>query len=135
LRESGIKVEVTTFRSESYVDHSRKPAVEWGDSLEVDLSRRDFTMNALALDVIALGANTPGVQTLFDFYNGFGDLDDKVLRTPTDPEILFSDDPLRMLRAARFAARFGLRIDEQRGGGRDEDGRAADQGLRRAHSQ
>ncbi|MGA2968311.1 MAG: CCA tRNA nucleotidyltransferase [Acidimicrobiales bacterium] len=113
LRESGIKVEVTTFRSEAYVDHSRKPAVEWGDSLEVDLSRRDFTMNALALDVIALGANTPGVQTLFDFYNGFGDLDDKVLRTPTDPEILFSDDPLRMLRAARFAARFGLRIDER----------------------
>ncbi len=111
LRESGIKVEVTTFRSEAYVDHSRKPAVEWGDSLEVDLSRRDFTMNALALDVIALGANTPGVQTLFDFYNGFGDLDDRVLRTPTDPEILFSDDPLRMLRAARFAARFGLQID------------------------
>jgi poly(A) polymerase len=111
LRDSGIKVEVTTFRSEAYVDHSRKPSVEWGDSLEVDLSRRDFTMNALALDVIALGANTPDVQTLFDFYNGFADLHEKVLRTPTDPEILFSDDPLRMLRAARFAARFGLSID------------------------
>ena len=52
LRESAIKVEVTTFRSEAYVDHSRKPAVEWGDSLEVDLSRRDFTMNALALEVL-----------------------------------------------------------------------------------
>jgi poly(A) polymerase len=112
LRGAGIKVEVTTFRSEAYVDHSRKPSVEWGDSLEVDLSRRDFTMNALALDVIALGANQPDVQTLFDFYNGFADLDDKVLRTPTDPEILFSDDPLRMLRAARFAARFGLSIDQ-----------------------
>ena len=111
LRGSEIKVEVTTFRSEAYVDHSRKPAVEWGDSLEIDLSRRDFTMNALALDVIALGVNTPGVQSLFDFYNGFSDLHDKVLRTPTDPEILFSDDPLRMLRAARFASRFDLTID------------------------
>jgi poly(A) polymerase len=111
LRESGIKVEVTTFRSESYVDRSRKPAVEWGDSLQADLSRRDFTINALALDVIALSAGTPDVQTLFDFYNGFNDLHDRVLRTPIDPEILFSDDPLRMLRAARFAARFDMTID------------------------
>jgi poly(A) polymerase len=111
LRESDIKVEVTTFRSETYVDHSRKPAVEWGDSLQADLSRRDFTINALALDVIALNNETPGVQTLFDFYNGFHDLQDRVLRTPIDPEILFSDDPLRMLRAARFAARFAMSID------------------------
>jgi poly(A) polymerase len=111
LRESAIKVEVTTFRSETYVDHSRKPAVEWGDSLQADLSRRDFTINALALDVIALNAETPDVQTLFDFYNGFHDLQDRVLRTPIDPEILFSDDPLRMLRAARFAARFNMTID------------------------
>jgi poly(A) polymerase len=111
LRGSGIKVEVTTFRSEAYVDHSRKPAVEWGDSLEADLSRRDFTINALALDVVALDAGTPDVQTLFDFYDGFNDLHDRVLRTPIDPEILFNDDPLRMLRAARFAARFSLQID------------------------
>ena len=111
LKESGIKAEVTTFRSEAYVDHSRKPAVEWGDSLESDLSRRDFTINALALDVIALNANTPGVQTLFDFHQGFHDLQDRVLRTPIDPEVLFSDDPLRMLRAARFAARFDMAID------------------------
>jgi poly(A) polymerase len=111
LRESGIKVEVTTFRSESYVDHSRKPAVEWGDSLESDLSRRDFTINALALDVVALNDETPGVQTLFDFFNGYHDLVERVLRSPIDPEILFSDDPLRMLRAARFAARFAMRID------------------------
>jgi len=111
LRASGIKVEITTFRSEAYVDHSRKPSVEWGDSLEADLSRRDFTINALALDVVALDAATPGVQTLFDFYDGFNDLHEKVLRTPIDPDILFSDDPLRMLRAARFAARFGLAID------------------------
>jgi poly(A) polymerase len=111
LRASGIKAEVTTFRSEAYVDHSRKPSVEWGDSLEADLSRRDFTINALALDVVALEAGTPGVQTLFDFFNGFNDLHERVLRTPIDPEVLFSDDPLRMLRAARFAARFNLRID------------------------
>ncbi len=111
LRASGIKAEVTTFRSEAYVDHSRKPSVEWGDSLEADLSRRDFTINALALDVVALDAGTPGVQTLFDFFNGFNDLHERVLRTPIDPEVLFSDDPLRMLRAARFAARFNLRID------------------------
>ncbi|HEV7958313.1 MAG TPA: CCA tRNA nucleotidyltransferase, partial [Acidimicrobiales bacterium] len=111
LRDSGVLVEVTTFRSEAYVDHSRKPAVEWGDSLEADLSRRDFTINALALDVVALNAQTPDVQTLFDFYQGFHDLHDRILRTPIDPEILFSDDPLRMLRAARFAARFEMAID------------------------
>ncbi len=111
LRASGIKAEVTTFRSEAYVDHSRKPSVEWGDSLEADLSRRDFTINALALDVVALDAATPGVQTLFDFHNGYNDLHERMLRTPIDPEILFSDDPLRMLRAARFAARLDMTID------------------------
>jgi len=111
LRADGVKVEVTTFRSESYVDHSRKPAVEWGDSLRADLSRRDFTINALALDVIALNAETPGVQTLFDYYQGFRDLSERTLRTPIDAEVLFRDDPLRMLRAARFAARFSLAID------------------------
>ena len=111
LRDSGVKVEITTFRSESYVDHSRKPSVEWGDSLEADLGRRDFTINALALDVMALNAEAPDVQTLFDFHYGFRDLNDRVLRTPIDPEILFADDPLRMLRAARFAARFEMSID------------------------
>ena len=111
LRESGIKAEVTTFRSEAYVDHSRKPSVEWGNSLEADLSRRDFTINALALDVVALAAGTPDVQTLFDFHHGYRDLHDRVLRTPIDPEVLFRDDPLRMLRAARFAARLGMAID------------------------
>jgi poly(A) polymerase len=111
MRENGVKAEITTFRSEEYVDHSRKPSVTWGDSLQSDLSRRDFTINALALDVIALEAQTPGVQTLFDYYNGFDDLHERRLRTPINPEILFSDDPLRMLRAARFAARFNLSID------------------------
>jgi len=111
LRDTGIKVEVTTFRSEAYVDHSRKPAVEWGDSLEVDLGRRDFTINALALDVVALARGDAGVQSLFDYFHGFDDLHDRVLRTPAAPEILFRDDPLRMLRAARFAARFSMSID------------------------
>jgi poly(A) polymerase len=111
MRENGVKAEITTFRSEQYVDHSRKPSVTWGDSLQSDLSRRDFTINALALDVIALEAQTPGVQTLFDYYKGFDDLHERRLRTPINPEILFSDDPLRMLRAARFAARFNLSID------------------------
>jgi poly(A) polymerase len=111
LRANGLKAEVTTFRSEEYVDHSRKPAVQWGNSLEADLSRRDFTINALALDVVNLVAQPEGVQTFFDFFGGFADLHDRVLRTPIDAEILFRDDPLRMLRAARFAARFDLSID------------------------
>jgi poly(A) polymerase len=111
LRENGVKAEVTTFRSEAYVDHSRKPSVEWGDSLEVDLGRRDFTINALALDVVALATGATGVQTLFDYHQGYRDLHDRVLRTPADPVVLFRDDPLRMLRAARFAARFEMRID------------------------
>ncbi len=111
LRANGLRAEITTFRSEEYVDHSRKPAVQWGDSLQADLSRRDFTINALALDVVNLLAQPEGVQTFFDYFGGFTDLHERRLRTPIDPEVLFSDDPLRMLRAARFAARFDLRID------------------------
>ena len=111
LRDNGVMVEVTTFRSEEYVDHSRKPSVVWGDSLEADLSRRDFTINALALDVINVLESPEGVQTFFDYFGGFADLADRRLRTPIDPRILFADDPLRMLRAARFSARFGLDVD------------------------
>ena len=109
--DGGVEVEVTTFRSEAYVDHSRKPAVQWGDSLEVDLARRDFTINAIALDVVALVEGRPGVQTLFDYFHGFEDLHERVLRTPSDAASLFRDDPLRMLRAARFASRFAMTID------------------------
>ncbi len=111
LRANGLTAEVTTFRSEEYVDHSRKPAVQWGDSLEADLSRRDFTINALALDVVNLMAQPDGVQTFFDYFGGFADLHDRRLHTPIDAGVLFTDDPLRMLRAARFAARFSLAID------------------------
>ncbi len=111
VRETGLKAEVTTFRSESYVVHSRKPAVQWGDSLSEDLSRRDFTINAIALDVIALAEERPDTRVLIDEHGGIPDLFAHRLRTPAEPGGLFRDDPLRMLRAARFAARFALEID------------------------
>ena len=82
---------------------SRKPEVTFGDDIEVDLSRRDFTINALALRL-------PDME-LIDPFDGLGDLAAGRLRTPLDPEVSFGDDPLRMLRAARFAARFSLEPD------------------------
>ena len=97
--------EITTYRKEVYVDDSRKPQVEFGDSLETDLSRRDFTINSMAFSL-------PNSK-LVDPYNGLDDLINKRLRTPLSPEISFSDDPLRMMRAARFIARFGCVPDEQ----------------------
>lgn len=93
-------VEITTFRSDSYVDHSRKPEVDFGDDIETDLSRRDFTINAMALDLSEL--------RLVDPFGGLDDLLAKRLRTPSGPEVSFSDDPLRMLRAARFVAGLDL---------------------------
>ena len=95
--------EITTFRAESYADDSRKPHVTYAEEIELDLSRRDFTVNAMALEVTQ-GA-TPA---LVDPFGGAGDLMGKVLRTPLAPEISFSDDPLRMLRAARFIAGYDL---------------------------
>ncbi|MFN8016487.1 MAG: HD domain-containing protein, partial [Acidimicrobiia bacterium] len=97
--------EITTYRKEIYVDDSRKPHVEFGDSLETDLSRRDFTINAIAFSL-------PDA-TLIDPYNGLNDLISKTLRTPLSAEISFNDDPLRMLRAARFIARFDLDPSEE----------------------
>ncbi|HMS24740.1 MAG TPA: CCA tRNA nucleotidyltransferase [Acidimicrobiia bacterium] len=97
--------EITTYRQEIYRDDSRKPEVEFGDSLETDLSRRDFTINAMAFSL-------PKAQ-LVDPYNGLDDLINKRLRTPLSPEISFSDDPLRMMRAARFIARFSCVPDDQ----------------------
>jgi tRNA nucleotidyltransferase/poly(A) polymerase len=96
-------VEITTYRSESYEGHSRKPVVGFGDDLRTDLSRRDFTINAMALS-----ART---GELHDPFGGAQDLTAKILRTPLSPQVSFNDDPLRMLRAARFAARLGLRFD------------------------
>lgn len=91
--------EITTHRSEAYTDDSRKPHVTFADDLEADLSRRDFTINAMALELT--GGPTP---VLVDPFGGAEDLVTRTLRTPLDPEISFSDDPLRMLRAARFIA-------------------------------
>lgn len=96
------QVEVTTYRSESYAPTTRKPAVEFGDSLEGDLSRRDFTVNAMALTIPDL--------TLVDPFGGLNDLAQSVLRTPGTPQASFSDDPLRMMRAARFASQLGFTV-------------------------
>ena len=96
-------IEVTTYRSETYEPASRKPEVSYGDSLEGDLSRRDFTVNAMALRL-------PGME-LVDPFHGLTDLAARVLRTPAPPERSFDDDPLRMMRAARFAAQLDVRID------------------------
>jgi poly(A) polymerase len=97
-------VEVTTYRTESYDPESRKPEVEYGDSIEGDLSRRDFTVNSMALE---LTTKTP---EFIDPFNGLEDLAKKVLRTPSKAENSFSDDPLRMMRAARFASQLGFEI-------------------------
>ena len=97
-------VEVTTYRTESYDPDSRKPEVEYGDSIEGDLSRRDFTVNSMALE---LTTKTP---EFIDPFNGLEDLAKRVLRTPSKAENSFSDDPLRMMRAARFASQLDFEI-------------------------
>ncbi|RZI89528.1 MAG: CCA tRNA nucleotidyltransferase [Microbacterium sp.] len=98
----GEQVEITTYRADSYDGVTRKPTVEFGDTLEEDLSRRDFTVNAMALRV-------PG-PTLVDPTGGVEHLIEGVLRTPSDPHVSFGDDPLRMLRAARFASQLGFTV-------------------------
>ncbi len=101
LRKGDTIFEITTYRSEKYESSSRHPDVRYETSLEADLSRRDFTVNAMA---VRLPANE-----LVDPFGGLADLRDKVLRTPGSAEDSFTDDPLRMLRAARFVAELGLR--------------------------
>jgi poly(A) polymerase len=96
-------LEITTYRSESYDPTSRKPEVAYGDSLEGDLARRDFAMNAMAVRL-------PG-RTFVDPYGGLEDVAGRRIRTPGTPEDSFSDDPLRMMRAARFAAQLGFTPD------------------------
>ena len=103
-RKDEIVFEITTYRSEIYLSNSRKPEVKFGDSIEVDLLRRDFTVNAMAIE---LTTKTP---TFIDPHNGVRDLLTKTLKTPGLPELSFGDDPLRMLRAARFAAQLGFTI-------------------------
>ena len=102
LRKGDTILEVTTYRSESYGPRSRKPDVRYGTSLEEDLARRDFTINAMA-------ARLPSYE-LVDPFGGLAALLEKVIRTPGRPEDSFSDDPLRILRAARFAARLGFTV-------------------------
>ena len=102
LRKGNSVFEITTYRSEQYGRTSRKPAIQYGRSLEEDLGRRDFTINAMA-------AKLPGYE-FTDPYRGFDALREKVLRTPGPPEQSFGDDPLRILRAARFAAKLGFTV-------------------------
>jgi poly(A) polymerase len=100
MRLGNRRLEITTHRAEAYHPDSRKPDVVFADAIEADLSRRDFTVNAMALSLPDL--------TLIDPFGGVDDLAGRRLRTPLAPEESFSDDPLRMLRAARFIAGYGL---------------------------
>jgi poly(A) polymerase len=99
-RRGDQKYEITTHRAEAYHPDSRKPDVAFGDRVEDDLARRDFTVNAMALRLPEL--------ELIDPFDGLADLSAHRLRTPLDPEVSFADDPLRMLRAARFVAKLDL---------------------------
>lgn len=100
LRKGDHQVEITTYRSDAYDLASRKPEVQFGDTLDGDLSRRDFAVNAMAIRLPS--------REFVDLFDGLGDIDAKLLRTPVTPEQSFSDDPLRMMRAARFVAQLGF---------------------------
>ena len=99
------QVEITTFRADAYVPQSRKPDVCYGDTIKDDLYRRDFTINAMAIDL--------SDYSFIDPFDGEVDLHEGVIRTPGTAEMSFCDDPLRMMRAARFATRFGFRPTPQ----------------------
>jgi poly(A) polymerase len=101
---SGVRMEITTFRTERYEEASRHPEIEFATDVVTDLSRRDFTVNAMAVK-LPEGA-------FLDPFGGLADLDARLLRTPIDPAASFRDDPLRMLRAFRFAAQLDFRVDE-----------------------
>lgn len=98
------KIEITTYRkNENYTKNNRKPTVDWGETIYEDLARRDFTINTIAMDWRA---------ELIDPYGGINDLKNKSLKTPIDPDKSFSDDPLRILRAIRFATKFRFLIEK-----------------------
>lgn len=104
----GQQIEITTFRSDSYDGQSRNPEVVYGDTLEGDLVRRDFKVNAMAIELLADAS-----FTFHDPLHGLQDVADRVLDTPDKPEISFHDDPLRMLRAARFASQLEFRVADR----------------------
>ncbi len=104
MRKGEHTIEVTTYRADAYDGLTRKPVVAFGDDLTADLARRDFTVNAMALEL-------PDLRFV-DPHDGLGDLRRRVLRTPGPPAVSFADDPLRMMRAARFVAQLDARLDE-----------------------
>jgi poly(A) polymerase len=104
VQKNGLRLEITTFRAEAYDGVSRNPVVAYGTSLLDDLERRDFTINAMAVSL-------PG-HVFTDPYGGLADLAARVIRTPAAPSQSFGDDPLRMLRAARFAAKLQFTVDD-----------------------
>jgi poly(A) polymerase len=104
-RKNGRELEITTYRTETYDPTSRKPEVEFGDSLEGDLHRRDFTVNSMAMRLPAM--------EFVDPFKGVSDLAARTLRTPATPQQSFDDDPLRMMRAARFSAQLEFEIDDE----------------------
>lgn len=110
LKKGDVTFEVTTHRAEAYALDSRKPEVSFASDVEADLSRRDFTVNAMALRVCGALDDAP---ELIDPFGGVADLAAGVLRTPLSPEVSFTDDPLRMLRAARFIAGYGLQPEPE----------------------
>lgn len=102
LRKGQDQIEITTYRADEYAATSRKPEVSFGDSLDADLARRDFTVNAMALRLPSL--------EFVDLHGGLDDLADRILRTPIGPETSFGDDPLRMMRAVRFVGQLGMEL-------------------------
>ena len=105
-RRGDTTVEVTTYRTEKYEEESRNPDVEFGDTIEGDLSRRDFTVNSMALEL------TGAKPEFIDPFDGLGDLGKGILRTPASATQSFTDDPLRMMRAARFASQLNFDIHD-----------------------
>jgi poly(A) polymerase len=105
VQQAGYRIEVTTLRKDVYQPDSRNPRVGYGDDIETDLSRRDFSINAIAIELPDIEVQDP--------FGGLSDLVARRIRTPLEASVSFSDDPLRMLRALRFASTLGFEVDAQ----------------------